>query len=105
MTVSLGLWLLAAPLLLGHGAREPMWNDLVVGALVVVCGVVERRVPAVRWLAAALGAWLVLAPFTLDYEASLAMANDLLLGGVLLGVSIVSDVRGEDVHRPPRTIT
>lgn len=90
--VVLGIWLMAAPAVLGYGGLAAD-VDHVVGplaasfAIIAMSGVTRplRRVNTV------LGAWLLLAPWILGYGGT-ATVNSLLVGVLLIAFSLV---RGE----------
>lgn len=70
--VVLGLWMIAAPWLLGYGYLTPaFWNSLIVGAVVVVVAAARIALPNqfanLSWINAALGLWLIFSPFVFGY--------------------------------------
>jgi hypothetical protein len=90
-----GLWLIAAPFVLGYPttgtAFRAYWNDVAVGLAVVGVLVPRVAVPArtasrLTAAALALGAWLVAAPFALGFAADVVRAavNDVLVGIALV---------------------
>lgn len=87
-----GLWLVAAPFVLGYGGTA-RWNDVVVGAVVAATGLARAAAPRSRpWLSvlgAALGAWLIVAPFALGYSGTApeAVGNDVIMGIVIVALS------------------
>lgn len=79
----LGVWLMAAPDVLGH-VGPARTNAHIVGPLVATfaCVAIWEATRAVRWLNVGLGAWLALAPWALRYswpEAVHSTAVGLLL--------------------------
>jgi hypothetical protein len=82
----LGLWLLIAPFLLGYAdVATTLWNDIIVGAIVLVlAGVRVWKSADNRWLSwtnVLLGLWLIVAPFILGYtEITAALWNDIIVG-------------------------
>src|SRR5262249_35534909 len=87
-----GVWLILAPFILRYEGRgAAMWNQLLVGAVVVVRAVTRffpRAAPAaLSWANVALGAWLVAAPAVLGYTAHPApLWNEVLVGAAVLGL-------------------
>lgn len=100
-----GLWLLIAPFVLGYqGIQAALWNDILVGIIVVAFAVarVARPLmnPSLSWINAVLGLWLIVAPFVLRYGgvveaealaaegavggAQTAMWNDIIVGVIVL---------------------
>jgi hypothetical protein len=69
VNVALGIWLMAAPAVLGYGgiARS---NDRVVGPLAAGFAYVAlwSVTRSVRWANVPLGLWLLVAPWLLQYE-------------------------------------
>ncbi|MDJ0388424.1 SPW repeat protein [Roseomonas sp. E05] len=73
INVVAGLWLIAAPFLLGYSAiPAALWNDIVCGVLIAALAALHLRSPTrgqgLSWTVAGIGAWLVLAPFILPYD-------------------------------------
>jgi hypothetical protein len=90
-----GVWLILAPFILSFsGLATATWNNIIVGAVVVVLAIISlasTRSTASRWLNALAGAWLFFSPFILGYStASRALWNDLILGAIIAIVSIWS---------------
>jgi hypothetical protein len=80
LNVAIGIWLMAAPSVLGYG-RPAAANDWIVGPLIaafacIACWEITR---ALHWVAMPLGFWLLLAPWFLDYSPT-AMLNSLVTG-------------------------
>lgn len=70
----IGVWLILAPFILGYSNVQPaLWNDIIVGAwLLVVAGmraVNTTRMEGASWTNAGFGLWLILAPFILGYSS------------------------------------
>lgn len=91
LALAAGLWLIAAPFVLGYSTTgtgfRAYWNDVAVGLAVVGVLVPRVAVPAraasrLTAAALALGAWLVAAPFVLGFSADLprAAVNDVVVG-------------------------
>ena len=85
----LGVWLMAAPAVLGYGAPAAI-NDRIVGPLVVSFAIssiadVTRPVRRVNIL---LGAWLLVAPWALGYDGW-TVFNSYAVGLLVIGLSLV----------------
>jgi hypothetical protein len=83
--MALGLWLMAAPDVLG--TQKPAANsDHLVGALVVVVAVIATAevTRVVRFLNVPAGAWIVAAPWLLEGASAIASWNSILVGGLVL---------------------
>jgi hypothetical protein len=93
---AIGLWLTAAPDILGSG-RAAEVNGQVVGPLVAsfACVAMWQVSRPLRWVNVAAGGWLAAAPAVLGYGGGEA-ANCVLSGLGLLGFSLV---RGRITHR------
>jgi hypothetical protein len=93
----IGVWLTAAPGLLGYGdpARS---NDHVAGPLVAMFGLtaVFQVTRLVRWMNLPLGAWLVAAPWVLGYPEWAETVNSTLVGLAAAGLALV---RGDATER------
>lgn len=100
-----GLWLLAAPFVLGYSdVGAALSNDLIVGIVVMTLAAIRAARPAqgpgMSWTNALLGAWLVIAPFLLGYgDLGAAVANDIIVGLVVLTVGSVSALATRGLHR------
>ncbi|MHB1225068.1 MAG: SPW repeat domain-containing protein [Gemmatimonadaceae bacterium] len=90
VSAALGIWLMAAPAVLGYGgvARD---HDHIVGPIVVTIAVTAMAavMRPLRRLNSAIAAWLLLgAPWLLSFPPS-ARASTLIVGVILLGASLV----------------
>lgn len=95
LNVVLGLWLVAAPFLLGYAFFAPaMWNSIVVGVAVAAMAAWRAFGHAGAWAAWGnlfLGAWLMVSPWMYDYTAlNAAVLNDVLVGGAIAILALVS---------------
>jgi hypothetical protein len=100
-----GLWLIAAPFVLGHsGIGRAMWNDVLTGIIVVLLAIVSLaarpRNEVLSWLNYLPGVWLLIAPFLLMYGNNAATANDMLVGIVIVGTAAWSAKRSRFVPDP-----
>jgi hypothetical protein len=100
-----GLWLMAAPSVLGYFGGDPRWIDILAGAavfvLAVLRGVAVPRSAALSFVNLAIGLALVLAGL-LAYESARAMWNDLCLGvlvSFLAATSAMATPRRQDLER------
>ena len=84
-----GLWLMAAPSVLGYGGAARV-SDLIVGPLGVSAAIIAMSevTRAVRWATLPLGAWAVMAPWLLGAPAG-ARLSDLVAGALLVVVAFV----------------
>jgi hypothetical protein len=105
-----GVWLVLAPFVLGYpDSAAARWNDIAVGAAVVVVAFVRMISPirsvTLGWCNVGLGGWLVAAPFVLFYNddtvATAATVNDLALGLVIIGCAALSVVAGKPSRGRP----
>jgi hypothetical protein len=83
----LGVWVTAAPAVLGYG-RPASMSDHIVGPLVATfaCIAIWEVVRPVRWLNVPLGLWLVAAPWLLDHPPS-GQLNSMLTGTAIAALS------------------
>lgn len=102
-----GLWLIAAPFVLGYSATgtgfRAYWNDVAVGLTVIAVltprvAVPTRTAAALTTVAAALGCWLALAPFLLGFAGTLVRAavNDVVVGAAVAVLAAVALARGSE---------
>lgn len=98
-----GIWLIIAPFLLGYSDQAtPLWNDIIVGILIVafagarVAGarvVGAFRAPSLSWVNVILGGWLIVAPFLLGYsDDANPLWNDIIVGIIVVLFGIWSAV-------------
>ena len=92
----LGVWLMAAPAVLGYGdpART---SDHIVGPLAASFAFVAvwQVTRSLRWANLPLGAWLLVAPWVLGYEL-VPLLNSSAVGLLLMGLACV---RGKVTQR------
>lgn len=88
----LGIWLIVAPFVLGYTGIISRWNDIVLGFVVGIVGIVRMVMPQrstnwLNWLSVVFGIWLIIAPFVLSYGSIIPLWNDIILGIVVAVVS------------------
>jgi hypothetical protein len=101
-----GAWLVAAPLLLDHrsaGTAFAVWNDVLVGAALLVFAVIRIVRPAgtavLSLVSSGAGVWLIAAPFVGQYTGALhATLNDMIVGLLVVMIAGI----GWTVGRAPR---
>lgn len=85
-----GLWVLAAPFVLG-ASGAPLWNGVVVGGLVAALTAYEytRKTTEDRtwsaWTATVLGLWTVISPFVLGMGATMQWSN--VIAGLVIALA------------------
>ena len=86
----LGLWLMAAPAVLGAD-KTIANNDHIVGPLIASFAIISwwEATRVVRLYNVPLGLWLLVAPWVLGYDNTAAIVNDMLVGVVVIGLSFV----------------
>jgi hypothetical protein len=89
INVALGLWLTAAPEVLGYG-NPARTNDWVVGPITatIACIALWEATRGVRWWNVPVGAWLIVAPVILGYS-TLPFVQSLLIGAAVTGLSFL----------------
>lgn len=95
ITLLPGLWLIIAPWLLGYDlVAAPKWNDVLVGAAVLVLAGVSLILPAryraISRINMTLGAWLIIAPFVLPYGEGAVVSNVAFWNDLVLGIVIIT---------------
>ena len=92
ITICLGLWLMAAPAILGYGGAAHI-NDRIIGPLAASCAMIaiSEVMRPVRRVNMVLGLWLIAAPWVLGY-AMPAGLNSTLVGVLMM---ICASVRGK----------
>ena len=93
LNILAGIWLILAPWILDYSARDPLWNDVVFGAIVGLLALVRvggaLRDASLSWINAAIGVWIFIAAFTIDHTAR-ATWNDIILGVLVFVFAIGS---------------
>ncbi|PRX43691.1 SPW repeat-containing protein [Prauserella shujinwangii] len=97
-----GVWLLVGQFLIDHPGTaagiSSVWNDVGVGALLVLLGSARAVVPFstmwAGWLTLPLGGWLIAAPFVLGYQqngdTAAAIGNDIVCGALVVVLTALS---------------
>ena len=90
-TVLAGVWLMAAPFILGY-AGPAATSDLVVGPTIAAVAIVamSQATRPVRWLNLPIALWLLAAPWVLGYDPA-PLVNSTCAG---LAVAGLTSVRG-----------
>jgi uncharacterized membrane protein len=85
---ALGVWLMAAPAVLGSSGAAA-GNDQLVGALVVTFAVIGfgEAARAARWVNVPLGAWLLVAPWLLSGVSPSSRWSDMAVGAAVVLLS------------------
>ncbi|MDP8923989.1 MAG: SPW repeat protein [Chloroflexota bacterium] len=91
-STAIGLWLMAAPAVLGYGDPAKRIDHIVgpVAASFAFIAVWEVT-RSLRWVNVLLGAWLLVAPWVLGY-ATTPTVNSMVVGTLLI---VLASVRGE----------
>ncbi|MBP8153984.1 MAG: hypothetical protein KAX87_01770 [Nitrospira sp.] len=84
MTGMLGVWLAAAPDVMGYGGHARLSNQLV-GVWMAAFGAIAMSecLRVVQWANLALGVWLVAAPFLLEYP------DERACGSLAVGIATI----------------
>ncbi len=90
INAALGVWLMAAPAVLGYDGVAST-NHRIVGPIVAAFAIIAiwEVTRALRWINAALGAWLVVAPLVLGYPALDVLINSLVVGLLIVTMATV----------------
>ena len=86
---AVGLWLVFAPLVLGHAQVGAVLHDVAIGLAVCVGTLVALEWPAARLGQLAPALWLLVAPRVLAFESARVGANDLAAGAVLAVLAVI----------------
>lgn len=89
VNAALGIWLMAAPAVLGYSGAAGT-NDRIVGPAVATFAIVAMAgaTRPARWANTVFGAWLLVAPWLLGYGGTPRL-NDMVVGAVVIAVSLV----------------
>jgi hypothetical protein len=94
LNVIAGIWLIIAPFALLYGRGTARVNDIVLGIIIGVFGLIRALAPGqqtawLSWLNALWGIWLIIGSFVLAYAGS-ARTNDIVLGIIVLVLGLWS---------------
>ncbi|HUH06228.1 MAG TPA: SPW repeat protein [Egibacteraceae bacterium] len=83
-----GVWLMAAPAVLGHSGTAAADSDRLVGPLIAAVGFVAASeiTRSLRWLNLPAAVWLIVAPWVLGFPLAAAVSN-LMAGAALLALT------------------
>lgn len=97
VNAALGIWLMAAPAVLGYG-DPALVNDRIVGPVAATFAIVAwwGVTRPLRWVNLPLGVWLVIAPWLLGYGEVAAIINSMAVGLVMAACAMV---KGTVEHR------
>jgi hypothetical protein len=84
-----GLWLILAPLVLGHDSVGAVLHEVALGLVVCVGTLAALEWPAARLAQLAPALWLVVAPRLVDFDSAIVTANEVATGVVLGLLAIV----------------
>ncbi|MDE2019215.1 MAG: SPW repeat protein [Patescibacteria group bacterium] len=84
-----GIWLMSSPFILGYAAIRPaLFDDLIVGAIVFVFGIVGASLADEtwsRWINIIAGIWLFFSSFILGFTGTAAAVwNNVILGVLVI---------------------
>jgi hypothetical protein len=107
ITVLLGIWLIASPLVFDYSGKYPVLNSEFVGALVAMLAIIRlvslRESAGVNAISLLLGFWTIVSPWAIGYVANKpALANNLMVGVLVTALAIWSAraTATEPKHRP-----
>ena len=95
-----GIWAIIAPFALHYvGTTTALWNDMIVGVVVLLLAVLAAvvqdndNVRNLDWVNAVLGVWLILSPFILGYSVLMAaMWSDIITGVVIVALAVWTEI-------------
>lgn len=90
LNAALGIWLMAAPAVLGYAAPAET-NDRIVGPVIATFAIIAiaGATRPVRRVNTVAGAWLLVAPWILGYGATAPTVNNMVVGAVVVAASLV----------------
>lgn len=100
-----GLWLIAAPFVLGFQAVQVAeWNHIVIGAAVAIIAIIRASDPdhraAMSWTNVVLGVWLIASPWVLNYNGvNDAQTNSIVMGVIVILLGAFSAYETNRAHR------
>ncbi len=85
-----GIWLMAAPAVMGYGNSAAATNHRIIGPLVISAAVIAiwEETRPVRWVNLPLGLWLTISPLFISYP-SVVTTMTVLVGLIIATCSLV----------------
>lgn len=100
-----GAWLVIAPFVLGYTSLQGIWNDDLVGLVLMIAALVRFhrafRGDGLSYLRIVLGLWLILASFVLHDVTPQAHWNDVIVGIIVVALGAWSLALERRSHLPP----
>lgn len=89
--ITLGVWLVTSPPLLGLQSRALALSDVMAGMALIVFAALSLswRLPWARWVCAAIGAWVMSAPILFWAPTAAGYVNDTLVGMLIIGFAVL----------------
>jgi hypothetical protein len=78
LAIIAGLWLVLSALLWPH-TRPVLLNDLIVGGLIIIVGLISLKLHVLRFAHLALAVWLGVSVFVLPHTNRLTFGHDLII--------------------------
>lgn len=96
LNIIAGLWLIAAPYLLGFSGTTLSANSIVIGIAVAAIALIRVVYPmttsGLDWLNVVLGAWLLFSPFFMGAASAGAQWNSIIIGIIVGGLALWSAI-------------
>lgn len=100
VNLGIGIWLVAAGLVLPHASGAAVTEDIIAGSIVALASLWAARAyrPTVSlvasWTVALTGLWVAAAPFVLAYERGrVSVVNEIVVGSVILVLGAINTWR------------
>jgi SPW repeat len=92
LTLFAGIWLVISPFWMGfYTVPAPLWNTLIVGAVVTVLALIRACYPAenpgLSWINLVLGLWLIISPSILPYHDRAVPQFIDMVTGIVIGLT------------------
>lgn len=102
MNVVVGFWLMLSPWLLGYGAEDPIWNDLLIGALITIFALLRItggvRETWLSWVNLSLGLWVFLNGVVFA-SSTVASINEMVMGVMVALLASLSIAASDSARR------
>src|SRR5579871_1840311 len=95
VNVLFGAWVVASPFALGFADNLPVrWDNVAVGAAVVLLAFAAPKRPLARGLMVLLGGWLLVSPFYFGYSKPIVSWNNVVMGIlIIIGTVLAESMR------------
>lgn len=104
VNIAAGVWLVAAPFVLGFAdVTDGLWNHVIVGLAVLILAGIRVSNPGhnswISWVNVVLGVWMVASPFVMGLTGTI-LWNSIIVGALVAVMGVWSASASQSTRRP-----